>query len=65
MPCICQLNNEILDLERSMELLRRAIADKEGPLRVAETRLEQRSRRIDMELCDDVPTAGYVIMVSF
>ena len=54
----CQINNEILDMDRSMDLLKKAIADKQGPLKVAQTRLDERSRRIDVELCNDRPMAG-------
>lgn len=36
-----------------MALLKRAIKDKEAPLRVAQTRLYQRSHRPNVELCRD------------
>lgn len=42
-----------------MDLLRKAITDKQAPLKVAQTRLDERTRRIDVELCNDVPMAGY------
>jgi len=36
-----------------MAQLRRAIADKSAPMRVAQTRLEARTHRPDVELCRD------------
>lgn len=51
-------SNEIRDLERSIEFLEKAISDKEAPLKVAQTRLDERSRRISVELCNDKPMAG-------
>lgn len=36
-------------------LLERSIIAKEGPLKVAQTRLECRTRRPNMELCRDIP----------
>jgi tektin-3 len=36
-----------------MEQLRKAIADKSPPMRVAQTRLEARIHRPDVELCRD------------
>ncbi|XP_060083434.1 tektin-3-like [Ylistrum balloti] len=44
---------EIFDMERNIELLRKAIQDKEMPMKVAQTRLEERTRRINVELCND------------
>ena len=35
--------------------LRKALRDKEAPLKVAQTRLEARSHRPDVELCRDPP----------
>ncbi|KAL2096098.1 hypothetical protein ACEWY4_008246 [Coilia grayii] len=44
---------ELASQERNVEALRVAIADKEGPLRVAQTRLSARSLRPNVELCHD------------
>uniref|UniRef100_A0A1I8IUC6 Tektin n=1 Tax=Macrostomum lignano TaxID=282301 RepID=A0A1I8IUC6_9PLAT len=46
---------EIADAERSAAQLRRAIEDKAAPMKVAQTRLEERARRQDMESCNDTP----------
>jgi len=48
-----QTMQEIFDMERNIELLRKAIQDKERPMKVAQTRLEERTRRINVELCND------------
>lgn len=44
---------EIFDVEKAVQLLRKAIADKEEPMKVAQTRLEERSRRLNVENCND------------
>lgn len=44
---------EIFDVEKHIEMLRKAINDKSNPLKVAQTRLEARSHRPDLELCRD------------
>lgn len=44
---------EIFDVEKAVQMLRRAIADKEEPMKVAQTRLEERSRRLNVENCND------------
>lgn len=44
---------EIFDVDKIIELLRKAIADKEAPMKVAQTRLEERTRRLHVELCND------------
>ncbi|XP_067654720.1 tektin-3-like isoform X1 [Haliotis asinina] len=44
---------EIFDMEKNIELLRKAIQDKELPMKVAQTRLDERTRRIHVELCND------------
>lgn len=51
-------NNEIRDMERAIDLLKKAIHDKEGPMKVAQTRLEERTRRINVELCNDPSMKG-------
>lgn len=44
---------EIFDMEKNIELLRKAIQDKEAPMKVAQSRLDERTRRINVELCND------------
>ncbi|BFZ04121.1 hypothetical protein BsWGS_07160 [Bradybaena similaris] len=44
---------EIFDMEKNIALLRKAIMDKEKPMKVAQTRLDERTRRINVELCND------------
>ncbi|CAH1787007.1 unnamed protein product [Owenia fusiformis] len=49
---------EIFDMERNIDILRKAIADKELPMKVAQTRLEERTRRINVEMCNDPSMKG-------
>lgn len=44
---------EIHDVETTIQRLHRAIAEKERPVKVAETRLDERTRRPNLELCRD------------
>uniref|UniRef100_A0A452J0E7 Tektin n=1 Tax=Gopherus agassizii TaxID=38772 RepID=A0A452J0E7_9SAUR len=46
---------EIFQTENTIMLLERAIMAKECPLKVAQTRLEGRTRRPNVELCRDIP----------
>lgn len=46
---------EIYDQEKHMEALKKALRDKGPPLKVAQTRLEARTHRPDVELCRDPP----------
>ncbi|XP_030631826.1 tektin-3 [Chanos chanos] len=46
---------EIFQTEMLIETLKKAIRDKENPLKVAQTRLEERTRRPNVELCRDNP----------
>lgn len=50
-----QTLQEIFQTEMLIESLRKALRDKDPPLRVAQTRLEERSRRPNVELCRDKP----------
>ncbi|KAM9370451.1 tektin-1 [Phaethornis superciliosus] len=45
--------DETASQEKNIAALKKAIADKEGPAKVAETRLEARSHRPNVELCYD------------
>ncbi|CAL1531645.1 unnamed protein product [Lymnaea stagnalis] len=44
---------EIYDMEKNIELLKKSIQDKEAPMQVAQTRLDTRLRRPNVELCRD------------
>lgn len=46
---------EIYDQEKHIQALQKALRDKGPPLKVAQTRLEARSHRPDVELCRDPP----------
>nr|XP_034184390.1 tektin-3-like isoform X2 [Osmia lignaria] len=48
-----KIQQEIFDVEKNLELTRKAIADKQYILKVAHTRLEVRMHRPDIELCRD------------
>ncbi|XP_023025860.2 tektin-3 [Leptinotarsa decemlineata] len=48
-----KVQQEIFDLEKHIELLKKAILDKSHPMKVAHTRLEARTHRKDIELCRD------------
>lgn len=50
---LLQVMQEIFDMEKNIALLRKAIMDKEKPMKVAQTRLDERTRRINVELCND------------
>lgn len=44
---------EIFDMEKNIELLKKTIEDKEAPMQVAQSRLASRVRRPNVELCRD------------
>ncbi|XP_077406421.1 tektin-3 [Vanacampus margaritifer] len=46
---------EIFQTEMLIESLKKALRDKESPLKVAQTRMEERTRRPNVELCRDNP----------
>lgn len=48
-----QILQEIFDVEQNIEFLKKTIADKEAFLQVAQTRLETRIRRPNVEACRD------------
>lgn len=50
---VLQTCDEIARQEKNLEELRKAIRDKENPLKVATTRLETRTHRPGAELCRD------------
>ncbi|NWS71245.1 TEKT3 protein, partial [Crotophaga sulcirostris] len=49
---------EMYRIEAYIEAIRKAIRDKEAPLKVAQTRLDHRTRRPNMELCRDYVQLG-------
>lgn len=51
---ILQIQQEVFDIEKNMELIRKAIQDKSNPMKVAHTRLEARTHRKEVELCRDM-----------
>ena len=56
---LSQTLQEIFQTEMLIESLKRAMRDKESPLKVAQTRLEERTRRPNVELCRDYPYHRY------
>ena len=54
------MNLEIRDLQRAIELLRCAINEKEFAMKIAQTRLDERTRRLCVEVCFDEPMKGSV-----
>lgn len=46
---------QIKDQEQNLEDLQQAVRDKEDPLKVAQTRLYNRTYRPGIELCRDAP----------
>lgn len=61
MSVALQTTGEIQEMERTVACIRKAIHAKEAPLKVAETRLEERTRRVDVELCKDPAMQGSVL----
>ncbi|XP_067930715.1 tektin-3-like [Watersipora subatra] len=51
---------EIVDMDKSIGLLQKAILDKEGYMKVAQTRLEERAKKLQMEICRDQPMNGII-----
>jgi len=47
------VKRETLEVEETIERLCRAIADKQNPMKLAQTRLEHRCERPNVELCRD------------
>ncbi|NXU46687.1 TEKT1 protein, partial [Drymodes brunneopygia] len=50
---LAMVMDEIASQEKNIAALKKAIADKEGPVKVAQTRLEVRNHRPNVELCYD------------
>lgn len=56
------MQQEIFDVEKNLELMRKAIADKSYATKVAHTRMEARMHRPDMELCRDYAYTRYITL---
>ncbi|MBN3288361.1 TEKT3 protein, partial [Polyodon spathula] len=50
-----QTVQQIFQTERTISQIKRALREKEGPLKLAQTRMEERTRRPNFELCRDPP----------
>ncbi|KAF1523282.1 Tektin-1, partial [Eudyptula minor] len=50
---LAMVMDETASQEKNIAALKKAIADKEGPVKVAQTRLEARNHRPNMEMCYD------------
>jgi len=55
---LARTNHEISDMEKAVALLKKAIRDKEAPMKVAQTRLEERTHRFNVESCNDPVMKG-------
>ena len=51
-------------MERTIAILRKAIYDMEAPMKLAQTRLEERTRRIHVENCNDPAMQGFALSFS-
>ena len=56
-----QIVNDIRDIERKIAVIKKAIEDKYNAIKVAQTRLNERTRRLNLELCYDEPKQGSVM----
>lgn len=45
--------DEICQMEKNIDMLKKAIRDKENPMKVSQTRLNNRTYRPGVELCRD------------
>lgn len=59
-----KVQQELFDLEKNIELLKKAITDKSAPMKVAQTRLEARTHRKEIELCRDAAQDRSVFLLS-
>lgn len=59
-----QVQQEIFDVEKNLELMRKAIADKSYATKVVHTRMEARMHRPDIELCRDYAYMRYVYRID-
>ncbi|KAA3676141.1 tektin-3 [Paragonimus westermani] len=61
---LTKVTQELFDVEKNMESLKKCIEAKRGPLQLAQTRLEVRRRRPNMELCRDDPHGRLILEVA-
>ena len=54
LPLLVQTLQEIFQTEMSIESIKKAIMEKSAFLKVAQTRLDERTRRPNIELCRDM-----------
>ena len=59
-----QTKQEIADQEENIKMMETAVKAKENPLKLAETRLENRTNRPHVELCRDEPQEGLTMEVQ-
>ncbi|KAL3284603.1 hypothetical protein HHI36_018758 [Cryptolaemus montrouzieri] len=59
-----KIQQEIFNMEKNIELLKKAIQDKTNPMKVAHTRLEARTHRKQIELCRDIAQDRLVLEVN-
>lgn len=61
---VTQVQKEIFDVEKNLDLMRKAIADKSHATKVAHTRMEARMHRPDVELCRDYAYVRFVCYIT-
>ncbi|KAF5403820.1 putative cystoskeletal protein tektin [Paragonimus heterotremus] len=61
---LTKVTQELFDVEKNMESLKKCIEAKRGPLQLAQTRLDIRRRRPNMELCRDDPHGRLILEVA-
>ncbi|CAL8071359.1 unnamed protein product [Calicophoron daubneyi] len=61
---LVKVNQEMFDLEQNNDYVKRCITEKQGPLQLAQTRLDLRGRRPNVELCRDEPHTRIIAEVA-
>ncbi|XP_002732125.2 tektin-3-like [Saccoglossus kowalevskii] len=61
---LAKVLQEINEMENNISMMRKALQDKNAPLQVAQSRLDSRTRRPNVELCRDQPQHRLVREVS-
>ncbi|KAK6632537.1 hypothetical protein RUM43_013305 [Polyplax serrata] len=59
-----KIQREVFDVEKNIEMLRKSIQDKSLPLKVAQTRLEARAHRQEIELCRDSAQSRLIMEIK-
>ncbi|KOB68386.1 Tektin-3, partial [Operophtera brumata] len=62
---VFQIQQEIFDIEKTLELLNKAIEDKLQPMKVAHTRLQARTNRPHLEKCRDEAQNRYLHTIFY